>query len=411
MELRLTITDIANSGLGVARRPDGRVVMVENALPGEIVVACPVEERKGYVLAACHSILEASLERVEPPCPWFGLCGGCDMQHLKYSAQLAAKEKWLQNAFRGLAPLPEIKVVASPLPFGYRHRLRLHSSADNKVAGFYARGSNHLVEVEDCWLAAQPAREQWQAIRRISLPGLEEMEILAGNNEVWLSLAGKSLIKRRVAGLEGIGLRWPGEKLDFARGLVYYQREGLGMRAWPGQFSQANWEVNREMIANLLLMAGPYLNSSLVLDLFAGSGNLSLPLARAGARVRAVEGNALACAAGRYLAEENRVKCDFSALSVSRFLANNSGLKPGLVILDPPRGGAKGLMPTLVGLDPQAIIYISCHPAACARDAVFLSQAGYRLSQLALLDMFPQTGQMECMALFAKTRTGANKSI
>jgi 23S rRNA (uracil1939-C5)-methyltransferase len=171
------------------------------------------------------------------------------------------------------------------------------------------------------------------------------------------------------------------------------------MKAWPGIFSQINWQVNEQLIACLLRHLKPCPPQSRLLDLFAGSGNLSLPLAHAGAKVWAVESVKRSCQAGEYLAGLNGVKCRFINDDAAHFLQNESAAYD-IVTLDPPRAGARQLMPRLLQLQAKVCAFISCHPAALARDGQALLAAGYQLTSLTLLDMFPQTGQMECLAIF-----------
>ena len=391
--LKLEISALATDGRGVARDSDGRVVMVENALTGERVAANIIRVRKGYAEAACLDILAPSSQRVEPPCPYYGLCGGCDLQHLSYDGQQQAKRQWLERALRNLE-LPPLETVASAA-LGYRHRLRLHFGAGG--AGFYAKGSRALVPVERCLLAADYANERWPEISAIDMPRLQEVEVLAGDNQLALQMLGHNLKPRQLA-IEAI-INWPGHMPDLESGITYYQENGLRMQAYPGLFSQINWEVNRQLIKYLQEMLKPYLSKGPLLDLFAGSGNLSLPLAKMGAEVWAVEGVSGAVRAGRHLAESNNLPCRFVHQPVEQFL-NHCPITPQTVVLDPPRSGAKGMVSAIIGLKPAAIAYVSCHPAALARDANEITQNGYALSRLLMLDMFPQTSQVEALALF-----------
>ncbi len=396
--MRLLITDLTSDGLGVGRAENGQVIMATNALPGESVRVEMGVRKKGYALAETVEVLTASPERVEPPCPYFGQCGGCQLQHLSYAGQVAAKLGWLKNQLRALNPLPAVKVETSPRQLAYRRRLRLHYGQAG--GGFFARHSKELVPVDNCLLAAEAARARWAGIAGLKLPGLEEAEVLAGQPEDKVYLyVGAAMADQS---LPGVVMRGASDALELEHGLSYYQSAGLNLRCWPGLFSQVNWEVNQALIANLLALAEPYINEGLVLDLFAGSGNLSLPLANSGARVWAVEGAFAAVKAGRFMAEEHKLACRFFHQPVAAFLREKSSLRPGLVVLDPPRAGVKGLVPHLLKLEPKALLYVSCHPAALARDALSLREQGFNLRALVLLDMFPQTGQMECMALLAR---------
>lgn len=400
--LELNISDLTTQGLGIARREDGKVVMVRNALPGERVQASLLQEGKSFALAQCEQVLEPSGHRTTPPCPYFGVCGGCDLQHLNYPAQLQAKHKWFAQSLRALKPLPEIEVIASPLELGYRHRLRLHFKPEQGF-GFFARQSNKLVKLNDCLLATQLIRQSMAALPALAGPELKEVELLAGDGRVYAQPVG---LKKRDLQIAGISPHWPQDKPNFSQGITYYQSKGLVLQAWPGQFSQVNWEVNRLLIECLLNFVQPLVSQpgqpgqpGRALDLFSGNGNLSLPLALNGFKVLAVEGNQQACLCGTYQAKVNQLDCAFVNAPVHRFLSQPLGFKPDLLLLDPPHSGIKRLIPAISGLGARAICYVSCHPAAMARDLQGLTQAGYQLTRLALLDMFPQTGQMECLSL------------
>jgi 23S rRNA (uracil1939-C5)-methyltransferase len=204
------------------------------------------------------------------------------------------------------------------------------------------------------------------------------------------------------AGLRARRGPWP---FSPESGVTYFQEEDLNLIAFPGLFCQINFAVNRLLIRSVLAAAGPGQGRP-ALDLYAGSGNFSLPLAQAGWQVLALEGAAGSVQAGKYLAGLNRLSRALEFLhedaghALTRLAAQ--GLRFDLVMLDPPRAGAKGLMPALAALKPEEVIYVSCHPAALARDAAALGQAGYEPVSLEVFDMFPQTGQVEVMLILKK---------
>jgi 23S rRNA (uracil1939-C5)-methyltransferase len=234
------------------------------------------------------------------------------------------------------------------------------------------------------------------------------MEILAAGEEerqLGVRLFGK-LSSSSPSVLPRLNPLWqvigPGGSPEAEQGIVYYREDdGFSLRAWPGIFSQANWAINRCLIAELLRLLASCLPGGLIIDLFAGSGNLSLPLARAGAEVWAVEGMEEACRLGAALAQANGLACRFINQAVREFLSSHQ-FQAQAVIMDPPRGGMKGLMQLLLPQAPPLLACISCHPQALAREAAEIIEAGYYLSDLTLLDMFPQTSQMECLAVFKK---------
>ncbi|MBI4798114.1 MAG: class I SAM-dependent RNA methyltransferase [Desulfarculus sp.] len=436
-DLELDILDLAAGGRGLGRAEDGRVVFVAGALTGERVTAHVTRVKRDYAEAQAVDILRASPQRVEPACPLYGRCGGCDLMHLDYPAQVEAKAAWVRRALWRLDLLPEARVLASPLAWGFRNRLRLQVQ-EGRV-GFFARGGHQLVEVAACPVAAPAANALLPglaaALGRPEWSGLAWVEVLADESQAFLtlgwqgggdppSLAGLA----QEVGAQGARLcrgeelaGWP---LGPEGGLVYHQEAGLTLRAYPGVFCQVNFAANR-LLLDEVAAAAAELRAALAppeeaapverealeaatapagleaLDLYAGAGNLGLPLAAAGWRVLAVEGDQEACRAAVVQAHQAGLQERYmvQAAEVGQALAGlgRAGRGFDLVLLDPPRGGAKDLMPGLLELQPARVVYVSCHPAALARDAAMLVGAGYRPNGLTVLDFFPHTGHVEAV--------------
>jgi 23S rRNA (uracil1939-C5)-methyltransferase len=415
MEMDLAPHDLAAGGRGVARAADGRVVFVAGALAGEKVLARLTGVHKDFLEAEALEVREASPLRAVPACPVYGLCGGCDLMHLAHSAQMEAKAAWVEKALRRLPGLPHAQVLASPLAWGYRNRVRLQVAGGR--LGFFARASHALVEVAHCPVAAPEINALLPGLATLlaepAARGLEWVEALAAAGQAYLTLGGQASPEpafwARLAALPGLpgpeGVRdetasaRPGRQ-PRPEGLIYSSRSGLTLRAWPGQFSQVNFAANELLVEAVLAMAGPGQGRS-CLDLYAGAGNFSLPLAHAGWQVLAVEGVGAAVGAAQRLAGENGLEEKIEAVAGEAGQALRELARQGqgfhLVCLDPPRAGAKGLMADLVRLRPQRVIYVSCHPAALGRDAGQLVEAGYRPTALAVVDMFPQTGHVEAV--------------
>ncbi|MBI5522673.1 MAG: class I SAM-dependent RNA methyltransferase [Desulfarculus sp.] len=424
-DLDLDILDLAAGGRGLGRAEDGRVVFVAGALAGERVRAHLTRVKRDYAEATALEVLRPSPQRVEPACPLYGRCGGCDLMHLDYPAQVEAKAAWVRRALWRLDPLPEAKVLASPLAWGFRNRLRLQVQ-EGRV-GFFARGGHQLVEVSACPVAAPAANALLPglaaALQRPEWSGLSWVEVLAHESQAFLtlgwqgggdapSLAGLA----QEVGAQGARLcrgeelaGWP---LNPEGGLVYHQDAGLTLRAYPGVFCQVNFAANRLLLDEVtgsalglqahLASRGEEAPAELeALDLYAGSGNLGLPLAAGGWRVLAVEGDQEACRAAVVQAHQAGLQERYmvQAAEVGQALAGlgRAGRGFDLVVLDPPRGGAKELMPGILELQPSRVMYVSCHPAALARDAAVLVNAGYRPSGLTVLDFFPHTGHVEAV--------------
>ncbi len=416
----LEIYALATGGRGLARARDGRVVLVEGALPGERVYARLVREHRSWLEAACLEVVTPSPRRVEPACPYFGSCGGCDLMHLEHAAQLEAKVTWLREALRRLEP-PGPEVLAPLPPWGRRNRLRLQLR-EGRV-GFFARRSHRLVEVRGCAVAAAGIDRVLKALTRPLPEGGRWLELLAGEEDggVWACLGLEEGVSPRqaealvealsAAGVRGVrvaGRRWA---CDQDHGLCYH-RGGGGLELWafPGLFCQVGFAANRLLLEWLQAQVGAG-EGRPALDLYAGSGNLGLTLAAAGWRVTAVErargaGEAFAWQAAR-AGLSGRV--GFRGRDAARAVAElaGEGARFPLVVLDPPRAGAKGVMEGVVHLEPEVVVYVSCHPAALGRDAAVLAGAGYSPRGLALVDMFPHTGQVEAALVMRRGAQGA----
>jgi 23S rRNA (uracil1939-C5)-methyltransferase len=416
--MEIVATALASGGRGLGRAADGRVVLVEGALAGERVRAVVVKEHRDYLEAKALEVMEPSPDRVEPACPLYGDCGGCDLMHLAHGRQVEAKTQWVSQALRRISGLPEPRVITSPQEWGYRQRVRFQVEGDR--LGFHARASHRLVEAASCPVA-HPAINRVlpglaQALAGAEKPSLAWIEVLAGDEGAFVTLG----LERKISppemepfqAVEGVlGVRpcvgdrlghWPFAE---AGGVEYFQMAGLTLRAFPGMFCQANLGANRLLIQEVLAVAGQARGGS-ALDMFAGSGNFGLPLAQAGWQVLAVEADRPAVVAANWLAAQAGLGERFEGVAAQagqalpQLVRQKQGF--GLVVLDPPRGGAKGLMAGIKALEPRRVIYVSCHPATLARDAVELAAAGYVPRSLTMVDMFPQTGQVEAMLVLQR---------
>lgn len=428
----LEVRGLAHDGRGVARNARGKTVFVEGALPGERVRVAVHRTRKRFDEAHVRELVRASPERVAPPCPHFGRCGGCDLQHLALPAQRRHKQAVLEELLgrQGitLAASPELLAGAGE---GYRRRARLgvKVDADGGVhLGFRARHTHRLVDIDACTVL-MPGLDALLVPLHQLLAGLEAPRQV-GHLELLESDQAVVVVVRQLRDHPGDARRWQA----FARAHGVHLARWLGREApefdWltpppalccrvpgpdgelflsvaPGDFLQANAEVNDLMVRTVLSWLAPLAAGERVLDLFAGVGNFSLPLAAAGARVTAAEGNpamvarlgdnARANSPGWGLGVEAR-QADLAALPAVRALLQEAA--PEVVVLDPPREGAEAVSRALVEHPVPRLLYISCDPATLARDAAHLVRGGYRIRQAAVADMFVHTSHLESMLLF-----------
>lgn len=435
----LVIDKFVPGGFGLGRLKKGMVVLVPRVLPGEKVTVREVNRKKDYITGSLVKILTPSADRVEPPCPVYGRCGGCDLQHAAPSGQLLLKQAILTDSLQrapGVIAADSVNVIepplAAPRQFGYRQRVRLQVDARGN-SGFF-QPESHIVEpVSRCLLAKDELNDVLRQLHSVDIfPNLlnhcRAFELLfnpAGADTFLLlhfhrkpraaDCKHAADLHKKTSGLAGVLFRVEGHglfdplaqsylanppSLSFALPAVAGRKELiLGWEA--GGFCQVNLEQNRTMIDIALEMAaaGPH---DQVLDLYCGYGNFSLPVASLGAAVLGIDlQNSAIRSAQRNAQQNNIVNCRFEKNEVPAAVRSliNDGRFFDTVILDPPRQGAPEIAAQLPKLGAARIIYISCNPATLARDLASLLPAGYSLSRLVPVDMFPQTHHLESIAL------------
>jgi len=375
-EIVLTVERILPGGVGLAHAR-GQTVFVALAAPGDRVRARVETVRARLAFAAIVEVIEPSPARVEPPCPYFGRCGGCDFQQLSYEAQLSAKVEIIRDCLRRVArvePPTEIPITPSPDRWRYRSRARWQHDPLRKLLGYYERGTHRVCDVAVCAVAATPVQERLTRLRA----SVSEGRLPEGALEF-----------EAVAGDEGVALEPPVERGD--------EREqsrtirGERYRFDAGCFFQINHALLEPLVAEGLRDA----EGAAALDLYSGVGLFTLPLARRFARVVAVEGNpAAATYARRNLSDAGLSNARVETSPVGDWLARNArAVDPtDFVLLDPPRAGAEAeTVRAIIALRPRHISYVSCDPATLARDLRAFTESGYRVASVRAFDLFPQT--------------------
>ncbi|WP_355660836.1 23S rRNA (uracil(1939)-C(5))-methyltransferase RlmD [Halomonas salifodinae] len=428
-EAGVVIERLAHDGRGLAHGADGKACFVEGALPGERVRLAVHRQRKRFDEAHLREVITAAPERVAPSCGHYGSCGGCDLQHLALDAQRRHKQAVLgeQLGRQGvtLAAPPELLAGEG---LGYRRRARLGVRLDVEGTlhlGFRGRRSHHLVDIAACPVLA-PALDRLIPALREHLPSLEAPRQV-GHLELIDSDAGVALVVRQLrdnprdaerwrafAERQGVHLAWLlGREAPTLRWLGETPQLHYALGEWrvgfaPGDFVQVNGEVNRALVETALAWLAPAPNEAL-LDLFAGVGNFSLPLAGAGAWVTGVEGSPAMVerladnARANGLALEARQANLNDAEAVAQLL---DAVPATAVLLDPPREGAEAVCRALAKQGAvERVLYVSCDPATLARDAALLAAGGFRPERGAVADMFAQTAHLESVLLFCR---GAN---
>ncbi|MBK5072094.1 23S rRNA (uracil(1939)-C(5))-methyltransferase RlmD [Budviciaceae bacterium CWB-B4] len=416
--------ELDTQGQGVAR-DNGKTIFISGALPQEQVEAQIYENKRNYSKAKAIRILSPSPQRMTPPCSHYGICGGCNQQHVSTDLQHSSKSKALSQLFKretGLDPTQGTVIFAQGYHYRRRARLGLQYQVKQQrlQMGFRQKASNDLVEMTECPILV-PELEQLLVPLKDCLSALSVVKKL-GHAELVMADNGPLLVLRHLAPLSGIdcqrllqfaeyhqiAIYLAGES-DSLTQLVgedpYYQVDGLTLGFNPRDFIQVNAGVNQLMVEQALtwLELQP---TDRVLDLFCGMGNFTLPIAKRALRVTGVEGVEALVARGQQNARINGLSnVEFLHHNLEQDVSQQPWARDGFdkVLLDPARAGAAEAMAQIVSLNPERIVYVSCNPQTLVEDSKVLLSGGYQLNQLRMLDMFPQTGHIESMALFIKS--------
>lgn len=375
--IEVEVERILPGGMGLAHA-DGKTVFVSLAAPGDRL-RVRVERVQGNVLfASVVEILAPSPVRVEPPCPYFGRCGGCDFQQLSYEAQLAAKTGIIRDCLQRIARLdhvPEFMVHPSPNDWRYRVRATWQIDQELREIGYYERGSRRVCDVTDCAVLMPELQQTLERVRNTEWaefpPDLKHLDVVAGE--------------------AGVSLSPP-----FAE----FETNELSLRVGNESYrynAEAFFQINPALLPALIEFALSDVGGKTALDLYCGVGLFTLPLARRFAKVIGVEANSVAVRFGRrnLTGLTNARMVTATVADWMRTNAHNVGTVD-FVLLDPPRAGAESVViKGILDLGPGRVSYVSCDPATLARDLKKLIAGGYVIESIAGFDLFPQTHHVE----------------
>ncbi|OFE11965.1 hypothetical protein PHACT_01415 [Pseudohongiella acticola] len=446
----LDIERLSHEGRGVGRI-DGKIAFVDGALPGEQVTAVYKSQRSQYDELKVQDVLLASSQRVQPPCAVAAICGGCVLQHLASSAQLDLKQQVLTDQLKhtgGIADFAILPAMAGDTVH-YRRKARLavryvHKKADVLV-GFRETANTFITDMHHCSVLVKPVADLISPLRTLILTldacrDIPQIEVAVGEShcvptEELPDALSVALILRHLTPLteadlsrlrafaESHGIVWFLQSggpdtvqkfwpADNDSALFYYlpQSDGgpdgtvpaISMEFQPGDFTQVNAGINRQMIDQALELLDLQPEDN-VLDLFCGLGNFTLALALRCKAVTGVEGSPDMVQRASLNAQRNGItNARFYDADLFTDFNSETWAKPvyNKLLLDPPRSGAIEIVARIRELLPQKIVYVSCNPATLARDAAELQRQGYELISAGVMDMFPHTGHVESMALF-----------
>jgi len=426
------IESLDQEGRGVARI-EGKVIFIEGALTGEVVSYSSYRKKPSFELAQVTQIHKSSAMRVQPKCAHFGVCGGCSMQHLDARAQVAVKQRILEDSLWHIGKV-RAETILRPIygqAWGYRERARLsvrHVIKKGKtLVGFHEKRSSFVADMQHCEILVPKIARLLPLLAEL-VSGLSirdrvpQIEVAVGEHVDVLVLrvmdtpsSEDETALRTFADKHGIQF-WlqtggydtiaPFHPLD-APPLSYSLPEfGITMPFAPSEFTQVNSALNRVMISRAMRLLDPQPGERIA-DFFCGLGNFTLPIARSGAQVLGIEGSETLVARARQNAELNGLagNAKFAAMNLFAITADAyfSLGRFDKLLIDPPRDGALELVKSLGGENaPLRIVYVSCNPGTLARDAAELVQRGYVLKSAGVMNMFPHTSHVESIALFVK---------
>lgn len=424
---RLTIERLAHDGRGIAHFQN-RTWFVTNALPTEEVEVRVLSSQSKLVNAKCEKVITASPLRQIAPCPYFGICGGCELQHLAYSEQVSFKQQSVIEQFQRIAntTLSEWQTPLVDKALQYRRRARIATRFNEQTKqldiGFRATHSQQIIAINECLVLTESLNQLLKllpsCLNKLTAPrSIGHIELFTGNQNALLvrhtALLPTADIDTLLSFCETeqcqLWLQGKGEAQPYiANSSLSYQmtinQQLFTLNYQMGDFVQVNAAVNQAMVQQALdwLQIKP---EEIVLDLFSGLGNFTLPLAKQAKQVVAVEAIEGMVSLAKENAKLNAIdNALFYKADLTQPMANQAWAQQSysVVLLDPPREGASEIIKQMKKLDTNRILYISCNPATLARDSKLLLDQGFRVKRAGIMDMFPQTSHIETMVLFER---------
>lgn len=380
--LAIEIEKIVTGGFGLAFAPELTVFVPLSAVGDRITVR--IDEVKGKTaFASIIEIHEASADRINPPCKYYGACGGCDFQHLSYHAQLRAKIGIILDCLHRIGKIEfegEIQMIQSPSEFGYRMRAQWHLDATQKRIGYYRTNSRDLIDIETCPILSPQLHDTLDGLRR----GLDWTRFGGAVSKIDAACGSEGQVSLFSADLDDptaeISVNAAGERYFFS--------------------ARSFFQGNRFLVEKLIETALGEARGDLALDLYSGVGLFTLPLARRFRSVIGVEENGYAVDFARKAATNaGLANIKFFCESVKSYLARTKAPTPDFVLLDPPRAGTEmETVMNLIKLHPREIAYVACEPSILARDLRRFVENGYEIKSISAIDLFPQTHHIETIA-------------
>ena len=436
--LRLKIESLAYGGDAVGHLDDGRAAFVRLGCPGDTVEVEIVEDRGRFVRAEIAAVLEPSPDRTDPPCPYFGECGGCTWQHVSAGAQLAAKRRAVADALCRIGQIADAEslvdpVIPSPRDFGYRNKVELVAAQGptGLSLGYHKAGSDEIVCVESCLLLAPKFAKAPKALSGALryLSGSQDLglrrvglRVAANTRDVEIALwtepgvfprrpaattLGQALKSSSIVRVLAKGpekeRRVTGVEVLSGNGFWRERLLGRTMTVSAPSFFQVNTQAT-EALVTLALDRAKADGTDRVVDLYAGAGTFTLPFAEVAGDIVAVEAASSAVRDLRRNLEDAQLWAEVVGGDAARERKERGHVD--VLLVDPPRAGLAGdIVASIAKTSARTVVYVSCDPTTLARDARSLAEHGYALTTATPVDLFPQTYHVETVATFERLGT------
>lgn len=444
--IEITITGLGSSGEGVGK-VKGFTYFIPGALPGERVTAAVTAKKKNYGLGRLEKILVPRPDRITPPCPVYEACGGCQIQHLAYEAQLVQKRQTVIDALERIGHFSGIKVnptLGADDPWHYRNKMQVPVAEGKKHSlsiGCFAQGTHHVIDVKRCLIQHDANNELTAVVRawmeRYHIPALKEdartgivrhimgrvgvqtrevMAVLVTNTDRVPHLKELThMLKEAIPGfvtlVQNVNTRHtnvimgPHNKVIYGPGVIHDRLGDLTFVISPHSFFQVN-TLQAQRLYETALSYAALEGKENVIDLYCGTGTITLFLAQKARHALGIEIVAPAIADARKNARDNHIKnSEFICADAAKELPLlvRDGIRPDVVVLDPPRAGCeRPVLDAILAVRPKRVVYVSCGLASLARDAAILCEGGYKIRQVQPVDMFPHTSHVESVVLMSK---------
>lgn len=415
---KVYIKKLVYGGYGIAQEGD-KTLFVEYAAPNEVVKVRTIKEKKDYAIGIVEEVILPSSVRRDPPCPYYGKCGGCQLQHIIYEEQLKAKKEILLETLNKIGKLRVKELDGMLYANEFGGRIRAQFKSEKGSVGFYERMSHNLVDIEECLLLHPEINKLIPSIRELSkkFPQIKEVHVnySPSEDEALLKLVVQEpvdkesvnkytehILPKKVVGVGCYVRRGSGELFKLwhiGRSFIFYNIGDMKLRVSIDSFIQ----VNHYLWEQFVQKAMPDNQYERVLELHCGIGFFTLHLSKRSGFVFAYDANKSAVKDAEYNARINRISnVSFEPLKALSALKKHAGDIIDLVFLDPPRSGlSEGEAKLIIQNKPKEIVYVSCEPTTFARDLKVLVEGGYSLKSLLLLDNFPNTYHIEAIAHLA----------